>query len=77
MPLGLSPAGFFEDKKADAKARGEVPKSQKDMTKVLCSWCTVIAGPPLELPGHHSPPPPAGVTGRQRLPAFPPACLNC
>lgn len=26
--------GFFEDKKADAKARGEVPKNEKDMAKV-------------------------------------------
>lgn len=26
--------GFFEDKKADAKARGEVPKTEKDLAKV-------------------------------------------
>jgi hypothetical protein len=44
--LDLPPAGFFEDKKADAKARGEVPKSQKDMTKVrvVHSGCWAAAG---------------------------------
>lgn len=35
----LFPAGFFQDKAADAKARGEVPKSKKDLDKVGAVPC--------------------------------------